>query len=426
MPDYKRKKRSHFSAKPKADRSRYAVKERKKNKIEFDDGTSTPKNKRGFAVLKGNKAEIRRRWQSFLVVVLAVALVLVGCQLFMPAGLFETVQTLVLSMGSGSYPIEFESNHTENVVLKSNYYYVLNDSEVKVISLGGKEVFTYSHGFEKPVIKTSATRAIVFNQGGNDAVIFNLNKICSTISSEKEIVNAGIGDDGTYALITSADSYVAAVSVYNKNDKLLYEWYSSNDMVNNVAIAKNGKKIAISTLSTNVGGFNSKLMILNFKSANAEFTKEYSGEIIYNLSSNYSRGVAVATANKYDFIRWNKYDSKQYENDYNLQILRESKKGALLVYNRENDKTDNRIVIISPKGEVKHELEFSGIITDICLKNNHIYCISDTKAYILDMEGKIVRTADCGFGAVRFAVVSQNEIAVITDNLVSKVKFEQG
>ena len=424
MPDYKRKKRSHFSAKPKADRSRYAVKEQKKNKIEFDDGISTSKKKKVFAVLKGNKAEIKRRWQSFLTIALAVVLVLVGCQLFMPAGLFETVQTLALSMGGGSYPIEFQSNHTENVVLRSNYYYVLNDSEVKVISLGGKEIFTYSHGFEKPVIKTAATRAIVFNQGGNDAVILNLNGICSTITLEKEIINAAIGDDGTYALITSADSYVAAVSVYKKNDKLLYEWYSSSDMVNNVAVSPSGKKIAISTLSTNVGGFNSKLMILNFKSANAEFTKEYSGEIIYNLSAEYSGGVAVATANKYDYIRWNRYKSKQYQNDYNLQILRESNKGALLVYNRENDKTDNRIVIVSPRGEVKHELEFNGIITDICLKNNHIYCISDTKAYILDMEGKIVRTADCGFGAVRFAVVSQNEIAVITDNIVSKVKFE--
>ncbi|MBO5358457.1 MAG: hypothetical protein J6A78_03965 [Clostridia bacterium] len=426
MPDYKRKKRSHFSAKPRADKSRFKENKERKNKIKFDDGTDIPKKKNGFAVLKGNKAEIKKRWQTFFIAVLAVILVLVGCQLLMPAGLFETVQTLVLSMGGGSYPLEFESNHTENVVLKSNYYYVLTDSEVKVISFGGKEIFTYSHGFEKPVIKTSATRAIVFNQGGNDAVIFNLNKICSTINCEKEIINAAIGDDGTYALITSADSYVAAVSVYKKNDKLLYEWYSSSDMVNNVVIAPSGKKIAISTLSTNVGGFNSKLMILNFKSANAEFTKEYSGEIIYSLSAEYSRGVAVATANKYDFIRWNKYESRQYENEYNLQILRESNKGALLVYNRENDKTDNRIVIISPKGEVKHELEFSGIITDICLKNNHIYCISDTKAYILDMEGKIVRTADCGFGAVRFAVVSQNEIAVITDNIVSKVKFEQG
>ena len=105
-------------------------------------------------------------------------------------------------------------------------------------------------------------------------------------------------------------------------------------------------------------------------------------------------------------------------------MLRESNKGTLLLYNRENDKTDNRIAIISKKGEVKHQLQFNGIVTDIAYKNNHIYCVSDTKAYILDMDGKIVRSADCGFGVVRFSVISQNEIAVITDNQISKIKLE--
>ena len=165
-------------------------------------------------------------------------------------------------------------------------------------------------------------------------------------------------------------------------------------------------------------------MILNFKSANAEFSKNYDGEIIYDLSSVSSRGVGVATANTFDFIRWHKYESKEYKNEYNLQMLRESNKGILLVYNRENDKTDNRIVMISNKGVVKHQLRFDGIITDIAFKNNHIYCISDTKAYILDMEGKTVRFADCGFGVVRFSVISQNEIAVVTDNQINTIKFE--
>ncbi len=426
MPDYKRKKRSRFSSRPKADKSRLAVKKNNKNKIQFDEAPQAPRKRRGLTVLKGNKAEIKRRWQSTFVVILVIALAVFACEIFMPAGLFETVQTTVIALGSGNYPIEFESNNTDNVVSKGNYYYVLTDGEVKAISAGGKEIFTYSHGFENPVIKTSKTRAILFNQGGNDVVIFKLNKVCAEITTEKEVINAAIGDDGTYALITSADSYVAAVSVYKKNNKLAYEWYSSNDMVNNVAVAPNGKKIAVSTLSGAVGSFNSKLLILNFKSASAEFTKEYNGEIVYNLSSNFSGGIAVATANTYDYVRWFKYDSKQYKNEYNLQMLRESNNGALLVYNRENDKTDNRIVMISPRGEKKFEFEFNGIITDVALRNNHVYCISDTKAYILDKDGKIIRTADCGFGAVRFAVISQNEIAVITDNLVNKVKFEQG
>lgn len=424
MPDYKRKKRNRFSAKPKTDKTRYAEKKEKKNKITNDEFGEKPQKKSPFQVLKGKKAAFRKRWKKIAVALAVIVVTLIICEVTIPAGLNETFMTMIRATGSGEYPIEFESKNTENVVAKSNFYYVLTDSEVKAVTLGGKIIFTHTHGFENPVIKTSKTRALVFNQGGTDALIFNLDKVCSTIQTEKEIINATIGEDGTYALVTTADGYVAAVNVYKKNDKLLYQWFSSSDMVNNIALSQNGKKLAVSTLSTNVSGFNSKLLVLNFKSATPEFTKEYKGEIIYNLSASFSRGLAVMTANTFDFIGWSKYESKEYKNEYNLQMMRESGDGILLVYNRENDKTDNRIIWMSTKGNVKHELQFNGIITDIALRNKHIYCVSDTKAYILDNDGKTVRSADCGFGVVRFSVISKNEIAAVTDNGINKIKFE--
>lgn len=425
MPDYKRKHRSKFSAQPKVDKKKSA-KLKSKNEIKFDEGLeSSPRKKRGLTLVKGNKAEIRRHWLNLSAVVLCIALAVAICEIALPAGIIETVSTAVISMGRGDYPIDFESTSTENLIAKSGYYYVLTDGEIKAVTNGGKVVFTYSHGFENPVIKTSGTRAVLFNQGGQDALIFTPSGLEDNITSEKEIINAAIGDDGTYALVTNADGYVAKVSVYKKNAKLIYEWYSASDMINNVAVFKNGKKIAISTLKANVSGFDSKVMILNFNSANAEFQKEYDGEIIYNLSTEFSRGVTVATSNTFDFLKIRKFESSEYKNEYNLQMLRESSGGTLLLYNRENDKTDNIIVAISKKGEVSFETKFSGIVTDIAMKNNHIYCISDTKAYILDSNGGIVRTADCGFGAVRFSVVSKEEIAVVTDNQINKVKFSQ-
>lgn len=423
MPNYKRKKRSRFSAKPKTDKTRYAEREEKKNTAEVNNDEK-PKKKSGFNILKGKKAVWKRRWKKIAAALLVIVASLIICDAVLPAGLYETVLTMLRASGSGSYPITLETSNTENVVVKSNFYYVLTNSEVKAVTTGGKVIFTYTHGFENPVIKTSSTRALVFNQGGNNALIFNLDEVCSTIETEKEIKTAAIAEDGTYAIVTGADGYVAAVNVYEKDDTPLYRWFSSNDMVNNVGLSPNGEKLAVTTFSTNVGGFNSKLLILNYNSATPEFTKDYNGEIVYNLSTAYSDGLAVVTANNFNFINWSEYELKQYKNEYNLQMMRECDGGILLVYNRENDKTDNRIVIISDEGEIIKEFEFSGIITDISYEDDVVYCISDTKAYILNLSGKIVRNTDCGFGVVRFAVISQDEIAVITDNSINKVKFE--
>lgn len=423
MPDYKRKKRARFSAKPKTDKTRYAEKKEKKENNEAPH-EEKPKSKLPFNILKGKKGVLKRRLKKVAVVLLVIIVTLIIFEVTLPAGLYETVLTMIKASGSGEYPIALESVNTENVVVKSDFYYVLTNNEVKAVSSGGKIIFTYTHGFENPVIKTSSTRALVFNQGGNNALIFNLDKVCSNIQTEKEIKTAAIGEDGTYTIVTGADGYVAAVNVYEKDDTLIYQWFSSNDMVNNVALSPNGEKLAVTTLSTNIGGFNSKLMVLNYDSANPEFSKEYKGEIIYNISSAYSDGLAVSTMNNFNFIYWDEYELKQYKNEYNLQMLRECDDGILLVYNRENDRTDNRIALISDEGELTHEFEFNGIITDAAYDNDHVYCVSDTKAYILDTKGKIVRNADCGFGTVRLAVISQDEIAVITDNSINKVKFE--
>ena len=222
MPDYKRKHRSRFAAQPKADKHKMAP---KKNKIKYYEDEPTPRKKGNFTLLRGKKAEIKKRWQVILAGVLVVILAITICQIAIPAGIPETLSTTVSAMGTGEFPIEFESTNTNNVVAKQGYFYVLTDSEIKAVSNGGKVIFSYSHGFENPVLKTSSTRAIVFNQGGNDALIFSLNKLQESITLEDEIINAAIGDNGTYALVTNAKSYVAKVSVYKKNNKLIYEWF---------------------------------------------------------------------------------------------------------------------------------------------------------------------------------------------------------
>ena len=51
MPDYKRKKRSRFSQKPKTDKKRFTEKEDKKKKTEIEDIDEKPRKRRTFAVI---------------------------------------------------------------------------------------------------------------------------------------------------------------------------------------------------------------------------------------------------------------------------------------------------------------------------------------------------------------------------------------
>ncbi len=425
MADYKRKRRSAFRSAPKVDKKRMKGNAPSEN-IKMTSNEEEYKPQKNMRVLRGKKLEIKRRLRIAALIAAVLVIVLVGCELFAPAGLFETVSNMTLVIGSGSYPASLESTNTANAVSKGSYYYVLTNNSIIAYSNAGKKIFSYSHGFENPILKTSKTRALVFGQDTNQALIFTLRGLKSTIDTKQKIKNAAIGDDGTYALVTSADNYAAQVSVYKKNNKLVYEWFSSKELVNNVAVAPSGKKIAISTVCSKVGSYDSRLSVLNFKSATPLYEKVYEDTVIYNIDTSFTGGFSVLTANQFDFIKWSNYKTRSYENEYNTAMFRAGSSGMAVVYNRDSDKTDNRIAVFSKSGKLKNEIKFKGIITDFGIKDGNIYCISDTKAYILDKNGKIIRSGECGFGAVRICPIGQNTVAIVTDNTIDKIKLEQG
>ena len=423
MPEYKRKRRGRLKSAPK-------VKQKtKKDDIPYDI-PMTPaekeyKPKKNMRVLKGKKLESQRRFRIGVCVVGIIAVVLVFCQLIMPAGVFETASNAVKLIGGGSYPLNLESNDTIAVVSKGSYYYVLSSNSLSVFSNAGKKVFTHSHGFENPVLKTSKTRALLFDQGKNDILIFTLGGLKTSKTFKQDIKNAAIGDDGTYALVTSAENYAAKVSVFKKNNELVYEWFSSEDLVNNVAVAPSGKKIAVSTIISKVGRYDSEVSVFNFKSSTAENKKTFENTVVYALDTTFTGGFSVLTANQYIFIKWSNFKQNEYKNEYNTAMFGAGNNGVAVVYNRENDKTDNRIAIFSSSGKLKKEFQYKGIITDFALRNGNIYCISDTKAYILNREGEIIRSGECGFGAVRITPMGQNVMAVITDTKINKIKLAE-
>lgn len=426
MAEYRRKRRGAFKSVPKVNKKHlkgYTQTEDIKMKPDIEDKEFVPQKK--MRVVPGKKLERKRRFKIGVMAIAVIAIVVLICELLMPAGIIETLSNWTSVIGGGSYPVSLESSNTVNAVSKDSYYYLLTNNSICAFSNGGKKVFSYSHGFENPVLKTSETRAIVFEQGGTQALIFTLSELVSTVETKQKIKNAAIGDNGTYALVTNADNYAAQVSVYDKNDELQYEWFSSNDLVNNVAVAPSGKKIAVSTIKSNVGKYDSCVYVFEFDSATPQFEKRYEETAVYTLDTSQGGGFSAVTSNQYDFVYWSDYEIVSYKNEYTTSMFRASDNGIAIVYNRESDKTDNRIAIFSDDGELEKELEFKGIITDFALRDGNIYCISDTKAYILDDNGKVMRSKDCGFGVKRICPTGQDTIAVITDNIIDEIKLEQ-
>lgn len=426
MPDYRKKHVNHLkrAPKPKTEKLKNFEEDDDIEFVKSDKKQKTAKApKSNMKVLKGRKLEQRRKTKILLTVVSVIIATCVILELTLPCGIIENAENLAAQIGSGSYPTDLTGNDVLNIQQRNGYYYVLTDMTLTAHTNAGKDIYSYAHGFDSPILKTSATRALLFSQGKTEAVIFTLQSQKSAITTKTEIITANISDSGVYAIVTRSDSYASVVSVYDKKDKLIYEWFSSADMVNNVAVSPNGKKIAISLFNATTGKYNSSIKVLTFEDASAKYTENYDGKLVYDINTVQKSGFSVITENEIRFIKWSDYTVQSYKNDYNISAFRSASGGSVAVFNRESNKTDNRIAVFNKRGELRSEFEFKGIISDITISGGHIYCISDTSAFILSEKGEVIKKTECGFGVKRLSVIETDIIAALTDNKIEKIIF---
>ena len=423
MPDYKRKKihtspRRHKKAHVQNVEMNIPMRTSRRIKKDITQDSD-------IRVVKGKKGEKRKKLYVFAGMIAVISLILFILSISLPVGLYESTKDFVLSLGSGTFPLELSGTQTLDCVPKNNYYYVLTDTSVMAYSNGGKKIFSSVHGFSAPVITTSETRALVYDQGKNAAIIYNLSGIVDTIESKETIIAADIARDGQYALVTKSDSYAACVTVYNRKGKPIYSIKLAKEMVNNVCIAPSGKKIAISTLNAESGKIISSLRVYGFNSADPDFKFDLSDDFVYDIES-CNRGFFVTTHNKLRYINWSKYTVNENDFGGEIALMRYSTAGTMAVYNKTNDKSDNNIVLFSNSGKKISEFEIKGIVNDIRFSRGRVYAIGDNKITIYGKNGEILRSGSCGFGGVKISVVGSNTVCIISDNEIEKSVIEKG
>lgn len=427
MPDYKKKKvKKHIVSKNKPktvkkhDTTDENIEMKPRNKAAFK-----PQKKSKLNVIKGNKLRRIRKTRIFLASLAVIVVAAIILSVALPIGIMDSVNNLLSVLGNGTYPYELMGTQTLNTVSAGNYYYVLTDTNVNIRSNNGKEILTLQHGFEKPVIRVTSTRILAFDQGGKNLFVANLQKKTNEKTFEEPILNAAISRSGTYAVAYNADNYASVVSVFNKNDKLLYEWYSSEETVNNVVLSPNGEKVAVSTITASGGKLRSKLYVFEYDSANPVYTLDLGEELVYSLDGGIRSGFTVILKNGFKYIKWSKYSAVEYNTDLQLSNFKSNSNIMVAVTTLAGNKGDNKIAVFNRRGKLISEFNYNGIISDIQISRNHIYCMSETIVSIYSKEGELLRTAECKFGAVRLAVLSAYSVAVIGNDSVKRLEIKK-
>ena len=413
MPDYKKKNNKHSSKSKRPKRVNEDIKMRH-GKTETEE--KSEQNTGKLRVVKGNKRKKQAITRGISIAVITIALLVVLTNVLLPTGIGDFVSNSKYALSSGEFPVELVGSDALHSEKKDNLFYTLTDTNIEIVSTSGKKALSASHGFSKPVMRTSPTRAIVYEQGSTGLKLFGVDKLIFSKDIEDNIISANVSRCGAYVVATTSKDFASKVTVYSKNQKMLFEWNSSVEIVSDVALSPNGKKLAVSVFSSNNGQYISKIYFFKFDSATPVHTAEYNGKLIYSLETDLNSGLFALFDGGMDFISWNKYAKKEFSTDYNLRMYRSGKRLCVLASSRSNDKKDTKFTAFSSSGKKVFETEWKESITDFAVLGDKILILSDTSVYLIDKNGNILKKGDAGFGGVSVQAVSAEKAVVITDN----------
>ncbi len=393
--------------------------------------TSTPKstqNKRkDFKVLKGHKKEKKLTGIIFLATLIVLISVYLIILVFHPIGVIEYFSTLYKVMGTSSgYEVSLSGDNIVMVDRQDDYYYLLNSSELLCFNNNGKTVSKVNHGFSKPVLKTCETRALVFGQGEKNLKVYKFANEAINLKFDFPILTADISNNGTFVVSTYSDSYESVVQVYNKRGEKLYEWYCADGTVSSVLLNKDGNKLTVSSFSIFNGVVNTKIRVLNFKSADAEKTFDFQNDMLYGIYNLSGNKICAVFENNYYTLDLKKGSYVNNQTDYSYNLVESYKNNLILTSSLSANSEKSNIEIVDGKEQTlsKFTLDFS--VKDLVVRGNKFYILTENYLLITDFNGNIINKFDVSFDAKITVPVSSDYCVVVSNSKIIKLNFKEG
>lgn len=392
---------------------------------ETEEKQKKPRKLTSFRILNGKKQAKKIRRFIALGFILTLAVVIVLISLLSPTGIGEMYKNFSATFSFESQlPVELHGTESYAVSIKNNYFYLLSDTNISVISNNGKISLSDNHGFSSPVLCESEARCLIYDQNGQNVRIYNAEELLLSKETENIIYAADIARDGTFAIAGKSEKFTSMVSVFSSDGELKYEWYCPEETINAVAVAPDGNSVAVSTVSVSAGEFASAVYVLKFDSADPVFERKYDSEYIYGFNSVSRKYFTVICENKCDIISWKNLSVTTYETQYSIFNVKANNKCSVIASCRENNDGNYSFIVYNRKNKPVLNFDFQEQVDDFQIKGKNIFILSGNNVYLINGDGEIAKKGVCGFGIVKIIPVSSGSCLAVGHNSITKINLQ--
>lgn len=338
----------------------------------------------------------KTRSKTLIVGVLVVAFVFVyilSSVGVIPIDALLTRAKTSVSGDSGRFPVTINTESTLCTDIIGKSIILLTTENVTVYSPSGKITYSQPHIYAKPGISVNGDRAVVFDRGGKGYMLLTDEELVYEGTADNTIISAEYGDNGNYALGTRAKTATSALTVYDKNNKAVFQWNCAYEHIVSIALSDNGKYVGVAVMGAENGEVFTTVQYFGVDYKEPLNTQKIKGSSPFDLAfTSYNMLTLLTDKGVYTINRKaEKYEAPltYYSTEFNACDF--SDKGNYIVslakYGSENV---FEILLFKPKGDIKTTISADYEIKSVCMSDKYIFALAENLIIVYNFRGDIV------------------------------------
>ncbi len=204
-----------------------------------------------------------------------------------------------------------------------------NNKEISRVSAKGEVKWNIPVSTTSPKLIVKDDYILLADLGGNNAYLYDEDKLKASIELKEEIFAAALDKSGNVALASKKQGYKGNIAVFDKHGEEQYDFSSGEGYIS--ALDIRGGKIAVSQINAEDSGLYSKLILLDWKSNKEKLCANEKDKMVFDIRFQ-SGGSIIAVSDK-DFAGYDRSGKERFKVSYGGR--------RLIKYNTESD--DNMV-----------------------------------------------------------------------------------
>ncbi|MBU5420463.1 hypothetical protein KQI11_10025 [Acetanaerobacterium sp. MSJ-12] len=300
-----------------------------------------------------------------------------------------------LQKGEG-YPLDLGSGVPRDLQCSTmGALEVLTDSEIITYNKTAKQVKNIPHSMDEPQMKVRGGNTVVFDRGNREFALYSKTTQVYKKTAEMTIVDADVDASGNVAVATGSDRYLGQVSVYDRNQQLVFGWSSSKEYILSVSMGSGGN-LAVACVNAVDGRVTTVVYALNIHREEELSRTEFPGSLALQMRW---EGSTIQLVCDDQVFALKKDGSLAGSTAFEGSVLAIGNIGGGDYAVALGDNTQshlNKVLLVGQKGQVKATVEVGREIVGVYASGGKIAVLGHSDLTVYKKDGTVLSTTDIG------------------------------